>query len=98
MEYPSNLAKMEPPKVDRHSVHLAVFWFLAWHQAEFRQPYTFGTQAEFAAAAGVSPSVISDLIRIYKPSWLRVNARQAQLSTEATTPNPDAGNDDGAGA
>lgn len=39
-----------------------IFWFLQWHRARYGKPFSFRYQQELAAAAGVSPRAVSDLV------------------------------------
>ncbi len=39
-----------------------VFWFLQWHRAANKRPFTFKYQTELAQASGVSARAISDLV------------------------------------
>ena len=40
-----------------------VFWFLQWHRAAHRKPFTFKYQNQLAQAAGVKESAISGIVK-----------------------------------
>lgn len=68
---------MQPPETGTPTSRV-IFWFLAWHQTEFKKPFEFFTQKELAEAAGISEDAMS---RIFKnpPAWFLSDGRKARI-------------------
>lgn len=71
------LSRMQPPTEGTPSSK-ALFWFLAWHLAEFKAPFEAATQKELAEAAGISEDSISRIVRD-PPEWFRYDGRKAYI-------------------
>ncbi len=71
------LTRMQPPTTGTPSSKI-LFWFLAWHLAEFKEPFEFHTQKELAQASGVSEDALSRIIRD-PPGWFGYDGRRAYI-------------------
>lgn len=74
------MTRMNPPTRGTPSSK-ALFWFLAWHKSEFKEPFAFATQKEIAEAAGISEDAVSRIMRD-PPEWLRTDGRRAYIDQE----------------